>query len=103
VTGPGSPFSYWLVMFSAVVREHKVAEAQHIRRLERARNDVVSSIDKMTMKLLSGANSGVQHVHSQQARMEAEAKKYQHETTRFAKQTHKWLTLYKEFNDSIKV
>lgn len=89
-------------MFQAVIKEHNQRLAAHRREIEKCKDDVVASIEAVTSALLDSVNAGVAQVYINQQRLEQEAKALQAQTARFAKQTSKWLAMYKGLNEALK-
>ena len=61
------------------------------------------ALDNASRSLMTSVDQGVLQVYQQQLDLEKEAKFLQQHTTKFTKQTQKWLELYKDFDEVLKV
>jgi len=63
----------------------------------------VVAVDAVVNGYRGSINEKVQVVYSQQVQIEKVAKLLQQECNQFSKQSSKWLDLYRDFNEAVKV
>lgn len=61
------------------------------------------AVDAVVNGYRGSINEKVQVVYSQQVQIEKVAKLLQQECNQFSKQSSKWLDLYRDFNEAVKV
>eukprot|EP00823_Brevimastigomonas_motovehiculus_P005457 TRINITY_DN4032_c0_g1_i1.p2 TRINITY_DN4032_c0_g1~~TRINITY_DN4032_c0_g1_i1.p2 ORF type:complete len:135 (+),score=37.01 TRINITY_DN4032_c0_g1_i1:58-462(+) len=89
-------------MYSTAIKEHRLRSSKAKRDLELVKEQTIRSIEVVSANLLNSINDGISRVNTNQSKLEEEAKTLQAETARFSKQTNKWLSMYKNFNTSLK-
>jgi hypothetical protein len=81
---------FWYVHISNFVSDVKEREAQ-------------AAMEAHASFALDRLNAGMATVYHNQQRIETEAGKLQQQSARFQATTQRWLRMYNEFNDSLKV
>jgi len=89
-------------MFSSALRDYRQAASEIRQEIDKSKKDANNAVDELTETLLTDVNKDVSAVYQNQQRLEQEAKALQTQTSRFVKQTNKWLAMYKSLNDSLK-
>ena len=88
-------------MLKALVQDHKHQQRALRKQRDDVRKQSVEAISRLTGVLLDSVNQGVAQVYANQQKLEDKCKSLQNQTAVFTKQTQKWLTLYRGFNESL--
>jgi len=96
----GKAYTY-LRMLKGLVQDHKYQQRLQKKQRDDLRKESIEAISRLTGVLLDSVNQGVAQVYTNQQKLEDQCKSLQNQTAVFAKQTQKWLTLYRGFNESL--
>jgi hypothetical protein len=90
-------------MLSRLLKEHQNRQTALRDHTEKLRKQAIDSVNVTSVALLDSTNVGVANVFANQRKLERETQSLLAETTRFSKQTARWLSLLDNFNNSLKV
>jgi hypothetical protein len=89
-------------MFNALLKDHRAATAGTRKQLDGLRTQALQSAEVVTHHLFHEVQNGVGLIYKNQRILQAEGATLQAHTTRFAKQSERWLTLSAQLNTSLK-
>merc|ERR1712150_25883 len=81
--------------------DHRADTKKQLKELDVLKKQATLSVEEVTTCLLESVNQGVAQVYQNQQKLDGLAKALQGQTVRFAKQTNKWVTMYRNLNAAL--
>jgi len=89
-------------MYNSLVRDHRAKSAAQRKHVDTLRAAALVSCESVTAHLFAEVQGGVGALYRNQRLLQAEAATLQAHTSRFARQSERWLTLSSSLNTALK-
>ena len=89
-------------MYNAILKEHRAKTAATRKQVEAARHAALHSCEVVSANLYSEVQAGVGAIYANQRLLQVEAAQLQSHTTRFVRQSDRWLALCTALHTSLK-